>query len=244
MALHLGPPNWRGDIKWEENPAQTKAPLPSSTLQSYFHPHFPFFSFLLPPGAASQPSRSLISVAPADSGGLRSFVLFAPSAEKNPAVPSPLRPAAPPAILPPKKGRAKPLPPHADVQTNQTQDGVFLFCEGFAQKAPWRARPQRGARAGTRGEGGKRLIRASPGQDKAAGSSPGFQSGFLSRLPERVPLRASRAGSSPGFQSGFLSGLPEPVPLRASRASSRSLRPASFLSLVGFPHICNPGGMP
>lgn len=67
MAVNLGPPNWRGDIKWEEIPVQPNAPLPSSTLQSYFHPRFPFFSFLLLPGAASQPSRSLISVSLVDS---------------------------------------------------------------------------------------------------------------------------------------------------------------------------------
>lgn len=106
MAWNLGPPNWRGDIKWEEIPVQTNTPLPSSTLQSYFHPHFPFFSFLLPPGAASQPSRYLISVSLVDSGGLCSFVLFAPSAEKNPSFPLLLCPAAPPAILPHQKGES------------------------------------------------------------------------------------------------------------------------------------------
>lgn len=171
MALSLGPPNWRGDIKWEEISVQTKTPLPSSTLQSYFHPHFPFFSFLLPPGAAAQPSRYLISVFLVDSGGLRSFVLFAPSAEKNPAVPSPLCPAAPPAILSMKKGRAKLVLPHVYIQTRKTQEGVFLFCEGFAQNVPWRARPQRGAGAESRDKGGKWLIRASR---------------FLSWLPELV----------------------------------------------------------
>lgn len=67
MAVNLDAPNWRGDIKWEEIPVQPNAPLPSSTLQSYFHPRFPFFSFLLLPGAASQPSRSLISVSLVDS---------------------------------------------------------------------------------------------------------------------------------------------------------------------------------
>lgn len=106
MALNLGPLNWRGDIKWEEIPVHTNTPLPSSTLQSYFHPRFPFFSFLLPPGAAFQPSRYLISVSLVGLGGLRSFVLFAPSAEKNPSFPSPLCPVAPPAILPPQKGES------------------------------------------------------------------------------------------------------------------------------------------
>lgn len=123
MALNLGPLNWRGDIKWEEIPVQTNTPLPSSTLQSYFHPHFPFFSFLLPPGAAAQPSRCLISISLVDSGGLCSFVLFAPSAEKNPSFPSPLCPVAPPAILTPKKGRAELVPPHMYVQMNKTQEG-------------------------------------------------------------------------------------------------------------------------
>lgn len=155
MAVNLGPPNWREDIKWEEIPVQPNVPLPSSTLQSYFHPRFPFFSFLLLPGAASQPSRSLISVSLVDSGGLRSFVLFAPSAEKNPSFPSLLCPAAPPAILPPKKRRAKLVSPHVYVQMNKIQEGILLFCEGFSQKVPWRTRPRRGAGAGSRDKGGK-----------------------------------------------------------------------------------------
>lgn len=128
MALNLGPPNWRGDIKWEEIPVQTNTALPSSTLQSYFHPHFPFFSFPLLPGAASQPSRYLISVSLVDSGGLRSFVLFAPSAEKNPSFPLLLCQAAPPAILPPQKGESRASATarvHPDEQ-NPGEEGPFL----------------------------------------------------------------------------------------------------------------------
>lgn len=45
------------------------------------------------------------------------------------------------------------MPPHVYVQMNKTQEGIFLFSEGFSQKAPWRTR--HGAGAGSRDEGGK-----------------------------------------------------------------------------------------
>lgn len=64
---------------------------------------------------------------------MHSFVFFAPSAEKNPAVPSPLHPAAS-AILPLKEGSAKLVPPQMYVQLNKTHEGSFLYCEGFARK--------------------------------------------------------------------------------------------------------------
>lgn len=153
-----------------------------------FPPPFSFFLHLLPPGAASQSSCYLISISLVDSGGLHSFVLFAPSAEKNPAVPSPLCPAAS-AILPLKKGSAKLVLPHMYIQLNKTHEGGFLFCEGFAQKTPWRARPSRsGVGAGSRDKGGKRLIRASPGQGKTAGSSPGFQREFKEPMSSFLPF--------------------------------------------------------
>lgn len=166
-------------------PVQTNTPLPSSTLQSHFHPHFPFFSFLLPPGAAFRPSHYLISVSPVGSGGLHSFILFAPSAEKNPLFPccSVQRLLLPPSS---KNGERRAGATTCDVEKNKNLGGGFLFCKGFAQKAPWRGRPQSVAGAGCRDEGGKWSIRASPGQGKAAGSSPGCYSGFkepVSSLP-------------------------------------------------------------
>lgn len=122
-------------------PVQTNTPLPSSTLQSHFHPHFPFFSFLLPPGAAFRPSHYLISVSPVGSGGLHSFILFAPSAEKNPLFPccSVQRLLLPPSS---KNWESRAGATTCDVEKNKTQEEVSFSAKDLPRKHLGEADPR------------------------------------------------------------------------------------------------------